>query len=266
MLGAALHARHLGQGAQWNCHPPFLWGKSQWSLKVLCFSVLKEYLILLANSMTWARNLIGFNSGGYKALPHALNLWVPFTKAPLFAPRRCLEKASEKCHTHSTNRSPHPLLSLTLHVFNSCFHTHHVPTAHLHTLLPWGPMHVPIPTSLINSFSSFLCAWIPKPFHLACAWNPSIYHPSPPCPCKPMIPTSIPTFHKVPCTRTLYHLCHHHAFYLHIHSLHTHQNFSHPFPTLPIILSKTTSVHHLSYLPHFSFATKPLTPHPSLSI
>ena len=34
----------------------------------------------LANSMTCAGNLIGFNSGGYKALSRFLNIQVPFTK------------------------------------------------------------------------------------------------------------------------------------------------------------------------------------------
>ena len=43
--------------------------------------MLKEHLILLANSMTCAGNLI---SGGYKALPCALNLQVSFTVATLF--------------------------------------------------------------------------------------------------------------------------------------------------------------------------------------
>lgn len=46
--------------------------------------VLKEHLILLANSMTCTGNLIGFNSGGYKALSRSLNVQVPFTDATLF--------------------------------------------------------------------------------------------------------------------------------------------------------------------------------------
>ncbi|XP_024030124.1 DNA-directed RNA polymerase V subunit 1-like [Morus notabilis] len=45
--------------------------------------VLKENLILLANSMTYAGNLIDFNSGGYKALTQSLNVQVPFTEATL---------------------------------------------------------------------------------------------------------------------------------------------------------------------------------------
>ena len=46
--------------------------------------VLKEHLILLANSMTCAGNLIGFNTGGIKALSRSLNVQVPFTEATLF--------------------------------------------------------------------------------------------------------------------------------------------------------------------------------------
>ena len=52
----------------------------------------------LANSMTCAKNLIGFNSGGYKALSRCLNIQVSFTEATLFTPRKCLERAIEKCY------------------------------------------------------------------------------------------------------------------------------------------------------------------------
>ncbi|BBG96549.1 nuclear RNA polymerase D1B, partial [Prunus dulcis] len=63
--------------------------------------VLKEHLILLANSMTCAGNFVGFNSSGYKALSRALNIQVPFTEATLFTPRKCFERAAEKCHMDS---------------------------------------------------------------------------------------------------------------------------------------------------------------------
>lgn len=46
--------------------------------------VLKEHLILLENSMTCAGNLIGFNSGGYEALSHALSLRVLLMEATFF--------------------------------------------------------------------------------------------------------------------------------------------------------------------------------------
>ena len=52
----------------------------------------------LANSMTCAGNLIGFNSGGYKALSRSLNIQVSFTKATLLTPRRCFERVAEKCY------------------------------------------------------------------------------------------------------------------------------------------------------------------------
>ena len=54
----------------------------------------------LANSMTCAGNLIGFNSGGYKALSRSLNIQV-FTETTLFTPRRCFERAAEKCYDNS---------------------------------------------------------------------------------------------------------------------------------------------------------------------
>ena len=54
--------------------------------------------MLLANSMAYAENLIGFNSGGYKVPFRSLNIQVSFTKAILFTPRRCFERAVEKCY------------------------------------------------------------------------------------------------------------------------------------------------------------------------
>ena len=47
--------------------------------------------------MTCLGNLIGFNSGGYKALSRSLNIQVPFTEATLFTPRRYFERVVEKC-------------------------------------------------------------------------------------------------------------------------------------------------------------------------
>ena len=55
----------------------------------------------LANSMTCAGNLIGFNSGGYKALSRSLNIQVSFIETTLFTPRRCFERAAEKCYDNS---------------------------------------------------------------------------------------------------------------------------------------------------------------------
>ncbi|PON53298.1 DNA-directed RNA pol I, largest subunit [Parasponia andersonii] len=71
------------------------------SVSMVSKGVLKEHLILLANSMTCAGNLIGFNSGGYKALSRSLNIQVPFTEAMLTTPKKCFERAAEKCHTDS---------------------------------------------------------------------------------------------------------------------------------------------------------------------
>ena len=55
----------------------------------------------LANSMTSARNLIGFNLGGYKALSRSLNIQVLFIETTLFTPKRCFERAVEKCYDDS---------------------------------------------------------------------------------------------------------------------------------------------------------------------
>lgn len=53
------------------------------SVSMVSKGVLKEHLLLLANSMTYCGNMIGFNSGGYKALSRSLNVQVPFTEATL---------------------------------------------------------------------------------------------------------------------------------------------------------------------------------------
>ena len=63
--------------------------------------LFKKHLMSLANSMTCAGNLIGFNLGGYKALSRSLNIQVPFTETTLFTPRRCFERAAEKCYDDS---------------------------------------------------------------------------------------------------------------------------------------------------------------------
>ena len=52
----------------------------------------------LTNSMTCVGDLIGFNSGGYKALSRSLNIQVSFTETTLFTLRRCFEGTTEKCY------------------------------------------------------------------------------------------------------------------------------------------------------------------------
>ncbi|XP_028798960.1 DNA-directed RNA polymerase V subunit 1 [Neltuma alba] len=69
------------------------------SVKMVAKGVLREHLILLASSMTCGGSLVGFNTGGYKALGKQLNTQVPFTDATLFTPKKCFERAAEKCHT-----------------------------------------------------------------------------------------------------------------------------------------------------------------------
>ncbi|CAM8925461.1 unnamed protein product [Rhodiola kirilowii] len=69
------------------------------SVTMVTKGVLKEHLVLLANSMACSGNLIGFTVGGYKALTQSLNIQVPFTEGTLYTPRRCFERAAEKCHS-----------------------------------------------------------------------------------------------------------------------------------------------------------------------
>ena len=66
------------------------------------FHALKEHLMPLASSMICAGNLIDFNSDCYKALPRSLNIQVSFIETTLlFTPRRCFERAAEKCYDDS---------------------------------------------------------------------------------------------------------------------------------------------------------------------
>lgn len=45
---------------------------------------MKEHLLLVANSITCTGSLVGFNTGGYKALFRSFKVQVPFTAATLF--------------------------------------------------------------------------------------------------------------------------------------------------------------------------------------
>lgn len=46
--------------------------------------VFKEHLILVANNMTCTGSLIGFSTGGFKALFRSLKVQAPFTEATLY--------------------------------------------------------------------------------------------------------------------------------------------------------------------------------------
>ncbi|KAL8228775.1 hypothetical protein R6Q57_013675 [Mikania cordata] len=71
------------------------------SVSMVTKGMLKEHLLLLASSMTCAGYLVGFNLAGIKALNKTLNFQVPFSEATVYTPKRCFEKAAEKCHSDS---------------------------------------------------------------------------------------------------------------------------------------------------------------------
>ncbi|KAF6174980.1 hypothetical protein GIB67_026468 [Kingdonia uniflora] len=71
------------------------------SINLVTKGLLKEHLVLVANSMSCTGNLLGFHTSGYKALFRSLGVQVPFTEATLSKPRKCFEKAAEKCHMDS---------------------------------------------------------------------------------------------------------------------------------------------------------------------
>lgn len=68
------------------------------SIKMVAKGVLKEHLILVANSMTCTGNLLGFNNSGFKKLLRSLKVQMPFTESTLFTPIKCFERAAQKCH------------------------------------------------------------------------------------------------------------------------------------------------------------------------
>ncbi|KAJ3696209.1 hypothetical protein LUZ60_001586 [Juncus effusus] len=68
------------------------------AVKGVAKGVLKEHLIIVANSMTCTGNLNGFNTSGYKAMFRSLKIQVPFTEATLYTPMKCFDRAAEKCH------------------------------------------------------------------------------------------------------------------------------------------------------------------------
>ncbi|XP_071726536.1 DNA-directed RNA polymerase V subunit 1-like [Rutidosis leptorrhynchoides] len=71
------------------------------SVSMVSKGMLKEHLLLVANSMTSAGILVGFNQAGIKALSKTLNFQVPFSEATVYTPKKCFEKAAEKCHSDS---------------------------------------------------------------------------------------------------------------------------------------------------------------------
>ncbi|PWA73955.1 nuclear RNA polymerase D1B [Artemisia annua] len=71
------------------------------SVSMVTKGMLKEHLLLLASSMTCAGILVGFNQAGIKALSKALNFQAPFSEATVYTPKKCFEKAAEKCHADS---------------------------------------------------------------------------------------------------------------------------------------------------------------------
>ncbi|KAF7083625.1 hypothetical protein CFC21_087393 [Triticum aestivum] len=71
------------------------------TMKTVAKGILKDHLVLVANSMTCTGNLNGFHNGGYRATFRSLKVQVPFTEATLLTPMKCFEKAAEKCHSDS---------------------------------------------------------------------------------------------------------------------------------------------------------------------
>ena len=61
----------------------------------------EEHFMPLANSATCVENLIGFNSGGYKALSRFLKIQALFIEIILFTPRKCFERAAKKYYDDS---------------------------------------------------------------------------------------------------------------------------------------------------------------------
>ncbi|KAL6888501.1 hypothetical protein ACP4OV_009527 [Aristida adscensionis] len=71
------------------------------SIAMVNKGVLKDHLILVANSMTCTGSLNGFNTAGYKKTFRSLKVQIPFTESTMITPMRCFERAAEKCDSDS---------------------------------------------------------------------------------------------------------------------------------------------------------------------
>jgi hypothetical protein len=62
------------------------------TMKMVAKRILKDHLILVADSVMSAGIKNRFNNAGYKATFHPLKVQVPFTESTLFTPMKCMRR------------------------------------------------------------------------------------------------------------------------------------------------------------------------------
>jgi hypothetical protein len=62
------------------------------TMKMVAKEILKDHLVLVADSMMNTGIKKRFNNAGYKATFHPLNEQVPLTESTLFTPMKCLRR------------------------------------------------------------------------------------------------------------------------------------------------------------------------------
>jgi hypothetical protein len=62
------------------------------TMKTVAKGILKDHLVLVADSMMSTGNLNGFNNAGYKATFRPLKVQVPLTESTLFTPMKCMRR------------------------------------------------------------------------------------------------------------------------------------------------------------------------------
>jgi DNA-directed RNA polymerase-5 subunit 1 len=61
-------------------------------MKMVAKGILKDHLVLVADSMMSTGIRKRFNNAGYKATFHPLKVQVPLTESTLFAPMKCMRR------------------------------------------------------------------------------------------------------------------------------------------------------------------------------
>ncbi|KAJ6825361.1 DNA-directed RNA polymerase V subunit 1 [Iris pallida] len=121
--------------------------------KCLKKGVMREHLILVGSSMTCTGKLIGFNTGGFKALFRSLKVQVPFTEATLYTPMKCFQRAAEKLHSDSLGS-----------VVSSCSWGKHVAVGTgTNFEVLWGQKHQMASNEDIGKDVYDLLAWVREP-------------------------------------------------------------------------------------------------------
>jgi DNA-directed RNA polymerase-5 subunit 1 len=66
------------------------------TIKMVAKGILKDHLVLVADSMMSTGIKKRFNNTGYKATLHPLKVQVPLTESTLFTPMKCMRRTTRK--------------------------------------------------------------------------------------------------------------------------------------------------------------------------